>query len=100
MLVMLLAACARPAAQATLPVSRLEQISQAGLIRVAVAADMPPFAFFDHRGERQGFDIALMTEIARRLGVELDAPVSIRMGEPSALTDQREHRDPRRRLGL
>jgi hypothetical protein len=34
--------------------------------------DAPPFAFLDRQGERQGLDIALMTEIARRMGVELE----------------------------
>ena len=40
-------------------------------MRVGVAADVPPFAFIDRQGERQGFDIELMTEIARRMGVEV-----------------------------
>ena len=68
----LLGACVRPAVQTPAPASRLEQITGAGVIRVGVAADVPPFAFFDHQGERQGFDIVLMNEIARRLGVEVN----------------------------
>lgn len=68
----LLAACVRPATHTPAPHSRLEQITGAGLIRVGVAADIPPFAFYDHQGERQGFDIVLMNEIARRLGVEVE----------------------------
>ena len=68
----LLGACVRPAVQTPAPASRLEQITGAGVIRVGVAADVPPFAFYDHQGERQGFDIELMSEIARRLGVEVE----------------------------
>lgn len=71
LLAMLLAACVQPAAQTPAPASRLDRITQAGVMRVAVAADVPPFAFIDRQGQRQGFDIALMNEIARRMGVEL-----------------------------
>lgn len=51
-----LAACARPGGSTPLPSSRLEQITQAGVLRVGVAADAPSFAYFDRQGERQGFD--------------------------------------------
>lgn len=70
MLVMLLAACVRPATQTPPPASRLERITQAGVLQVGVAADVPPFAFIDRQGEQQGFDIALMTEIARQMELE------------------------------
>lgn len=71
MLVSLLTACTRLASQALPPPSQLEQITQAGVMRVGVAVDVPPFASLDRQGKRQGFDIELMTEIARRMGVEV-----------------------------
>lgn len=71
LLIFLLAACVRPAAQTPALVSRLERVLQTGEMRVGVAADVPPFAFIDRDGERKGFDIELMSEIARRMGVEV-----------------------------
>jgi ABC-type amino acid transport substrate-binding protein len=71
LLAMLLAACARPSSQTQPPVSRLEQITRTGVMRVGVAVDIPPFAYLDRQGERQGFDIELMGEIANRMGVEV-----------------------------
>lgn len=71
LLAVLLAACVRPATPPTPPASHLDQITRSGVLRVAVAADVPPFAFIDRQGQRQGFDIELMQEIARRMGVEL-----------------------------
>ncbi|OGO34125.1 MAG: hypothetical protein A2W35_14870 [Chloroflexi bacterium RBG_16_57_11] len=68
----LLAACTRAAAQASPPPSRLEQITQIRVMRVGVAVDAPPFVYLDRQGERQGFDIDLMGEIARRVGVEVE----------------------------
>jgi ABC-type amino acid transport substrate-binding protein len=71
LLVVLLQGCAQPVKQPMAMASRLDQILLAGKMRVGVAADAPPFAFIDRQGERQGFDIELMNEIARRLGVEV-----------------------------
>lgn len=71
MLAMLLAACGQPAVQALPTPSRLEQITQTGVMQVGVAVDVPPFAFIDRQGERQGFDVKLMSEITRRMGVEV-----------------------------
>jgi ABC-type amino acid transport substrate-binding protein len=70
-LVLLLAGCVQPAAQKPAPVSRLAQITGAGVIRVGVAVDLPPFTFFDRQGERRGFDVELVSEIAQRLGVQV-----------------------------
>ena len=68
---MLLAGCAGPAPTLYHTPSRLDQITQAGVLRVGVAVDAPPFAFLDRQGERQGFDIELVSEIARRMGMEV-----------------------------
>lgn len=69
LLLVLLAACVRP--QTSPAASRLERITTAGVIRVGVAADVFPFAYLNPQGERQGFDIEIMQEIARRMGVEI-----------------------------
>jgi polar amino acid transport system substrate-binding protein len=52
--------------------NHLEAIKQAGVIKVGTSADYPPFESVDESGNKVGFDIDLMTEIARRLGVELE----------------------------
>lgn len=71
LLSILLAACVQPAAQKPVGVSRLDRITQSKLMRVGMAADVPPFAFIDRQGVRQGFDVELMREIGRRMEVEL-----------------------------
>jgi polar amino acid transport system substrate-binding protein len=54
------------------PANHLEAIKQAGVIRVGTSADYPPFESVDEGGNKVGFDIELMTEIADRLGVKLE----------------------------
>ncbi len=53
-------------------INRLENIKQAGDIKVGTSADYPPFESLDASGNKVGFDIELMTEIAKRLGVKLE----------------------------
>ena len=50
----------------------LAAVMEAGKIVVGTSADYPPFEFVDENGNYDGFDIALMAEIASRLGVELE----------------------------
>jgi len=52
--------------------NHLEAIKQAGVIKVGTSADYPPFESVDANGTKVGFDIDLMTEIAKRLGVKLE----------------------------
>ena len=52
--------------------NHLEAIKQAGVIKVGTSADYPPFESVDESGNKVGFDIELMTEIAKRLGVKLE----------------------------
>jgi len=52
--------------------NHLEAIKEAGMIKVGTSADYPPFESVDENGNKVGFDIELMTEIARRLGVTLE----------------------------
>src|SRR5512134_1699955 len=52
--------------------NHLEAIKQAGVIKVGTSADYPPFESVDGSGNKVGFDIELMTEIAKRLNVKLE----------------------------
>lgn len=54
------------------PASHLEAIKQAGVIKVGTSADYPPFEYVDNSGAKTGFDIELMEEIAKRMGVKLE----------------------------
>jgi polar amino acid transport system substrate-binding protein len=56
----------------TTAANHLEAIQQAGVIKVGTSADYPPFESVDASGNKVGFDIDLMTEIARRLGVTVE----------------------------
>jgi polar amino acid transport system substrate-binding protein len=56
----------------TTSTNHLEAIRQAGVIKVGTSADYPPFESVDESGNKVGFDIELMTEIASRLGVKLE----------------------------
>ncbi len=62
-----LAACGSPK-----PAGDLQGIQQTEVIKVGTSADYPPFEYIDNSGDKAGFDIALMEEIARRLGVRLE----------------------------
>ncbi|MGV7977208.1 MAG: ABC transporter substrate-binding protein [Anaerolineaceae bacterium] len=62
----LLAGCAGQKAD-----SVLDKIKTAGKVVVGTSADYPPYEYVDEAGKFTGFDIDLMTEIARRMGVEL-----------------------------
>ena len=63
----LLSACGGSAAA-----NHLEAIKEAKVIKVGTSADYPPFESVDENGNKVGFDIDLMTEIVKRLGVELE----------------------------
>ena len=45
--------------------NHLEAIKQAGVIKVGTSADYPPFESVDASGNKVGFDIDLMSEIAQ-----------------------------------
>lgn len=64
---LVLSACGGAAAA-----NHLEAIQQAGVIKVGTSADYPPFESVDESGNKVGFDIELMTEIAQRLNVKLE----------------------------
>ena len=50
----------------------LEAVKKAGVIKVGTSADYPPFESVDENGNKVGFDIDLMTEVAKRLGVKVE----------------------------
>ena len=52
--------------------NHLEAIKKAGVIKVGTSADYPPFESVDSSGNKVGFDIELMAEVAKRLGVEVE----------------------------
>ena len=54
------------------PANHLEAIKQAGVIKIGTSADYPPFESVDANGNKVGFDVDLMTEIAKRLDVKLE----------------------------
>lgn len=51
--------------------AHLEAIKKTGKIQVGTAPDYPPFESVDANGNYVGFDIELMGEVAKRMGVEL-----------------------------
>jgi polar amino acid transport system substrate-binding protein len=66
-LALLLTACA-PAK----PADKLDSIKKAGKIVVGTSPDYPPFESKDANGNFQGFDIDLMNEVAKRIGVTVE----------------------------
>src|SRR5215208_4534455 len=54
------------------PANHLDAIKQAGTIKVGTSADYPPFESVDASGNKVGFDVDLMTEVAKRLDVKLE----------------------------
>jgi ABC-type amino acid transport substrate-binding protein len=48
------------------------RIKDTGVIQVASALNNPPFEMYNARFNPDGFDVALMTEIARRLGLKVE----------------------------
>ena len=51
--------------------SVLDKIQKEGKVVVGTSADYPPYEFVDEAGNYAGFDVELMTEIAKRMGVTL-----------------------------
>lgn len=51
---------------------RLEDIIQAGVIKIAVPADFPPFGSAGKDGQPEGYDVDVAKLVARDLGVKLE----------------------------
>ncbi len=52
--------------------SVLDKIQKTKKVSVGTSADYPPYEYLDDAGNKTGFDIELMAEIAKRMGVELE----------------------------
>jgi polar amino acid transport system substrate-binding protein len=71
--VLLATAVAAPAsAQSPAPEDDWAKVKAAGKILVGTAADYPPFEFYASNYQLDGFDIVLMKEIGKRLGIEVE----------------------------
>ena len=70
---LLVSALATPAAaQSPAPEDDWAKVKAAGKIFVGTAADYPPFEFYSSNYQLDGFDIMLMKEIGKKLGVEVE----------------------------
>ena len=47
----------------------LEEIKKDGKLEVGTSADYPPFEYVDEAGKTTGFDVELMEEVGKRMGV-------------------------------
>jgi len=65
-LVLSLAACAPKATD------KLSEIKEKGKIVACLSADYPPFEYVDANGQLAGFDVDLVNEIAKRMGVKVE----------------------------
>ena len=54
------------------PANRLEAIQDAGKMVVGTSADYPPFEYVDENGNFVGFDIDVINEIGKRMGVDVE----------------------------
>ncbi len=52
--------------------SLLTKIQENKKVIVGTSADYPPYEYLDEAGNKTGFDIDLMAEIAKRMGVEIE----------------------------
>jgi polar amino acid transport system substrate-binding protein len=52
--------------------THLDAIKKAGTIKVGTSADYPPFEYVDAQGNKIGFDIELMAEVAKRMNLKLE----------------------------
>jgi polar amino acid transport system substrate-binding protein len=48
------------------------QIQQDGVLRVGTSGDYPPFEYYNSRYQLEGFDIGLIREIGKQLGVKVE----------------------------
>jgi len=52
--------------------THFDAIKKAGTIKVGTSADYPPFEYVDAQGNKIGFDIELMAEVAKRMDLKLE----------------------------
>ena len=66
------ATTAPPAGTEVVPGDAWDRVQAAGKIIVGTSADYPPFEYYVDNLKIDGFDIALMDEVGRRLGLEVE----------------------------
>ena len=83
-----------------------EKIKAAGKIIVGTSADYPPFEYYDKNFKMDGFDIALMQEIGKQLGLKVqfrdmafDGLGQCAAARPDRRRHGRDFGDPRPRGG-
>ena len=54
------------------PANKLEAVKEAGKIVFGTSADFPPFESVDENGNFVGFDVDLMNELGKRMGLEVE----------------------------
>lgn len=52
--------------------STYDKVKERGVLRAAIKSDAPIFGFINDKGEHVGFEVDLMEDMARRLGVKLE----------------------------
>lgn len=67
-----LAACGGAKTASSGPTPTLDQIKKDGVLRIGTSPDYPPFESLDEKNNVIGFDIDIMTEVAKKLGVKLE----------------------------
>ncbi|WFA08841.1 transporter substrate-binding domain-containing protein [Tissierella sp. Yu-01] len=67
-----LGACANTEGTTSEVSNKLEQIKEAGVIRVGLEGTFPPFSLHDESGKLVGFEVEIAEVIAKDLGVEVD----------------------------
>lgn len=69
----ILVGCVAPPTPTPVPPPDLwNQIQSNGVLRVGTSADYPPFEYYNNRYQLDGFDIGLIREIGKQLGVEVE----------------------------
>jgi polar amino acid transport system substrate-binding protein len=71
-MIMLVAALVLAACAPKAPANKLEDIKAKGKMIVGTSADYPPFEFKDAQDNFTGFDMDLIREIGKRMGVEVE----------------------------
>jgi ABC-type amino acid transport substrate-binding protein/heat shock protein HslJ len=61
-----------PAATPVPPPDLWSQIQRDGVLRVGTSGDYPPFEYYNKRFQLDGFDIGLIQEIGKQLGVKVE----------------------------
>jgi ABC-type amino acid transport substrate-binding protein/heat shock protein HslJ len=61
-----------PAATPVPPPDLWDQIQRNGVLRVGTSGDYPPFEYYNNRYQLEGFDIGLIRELGKQLGVNVE----------------------------